>query len=429
MSPPPLSRALAKVQYRVLPLLIAAYFTAYLDRVNISFAALQMNADLSIEPEAFGFVAGVFFFGYCLFEVPSNIVMARVGARIWLARIMITWGMLSAATAFVTGVNALAALRFVLGAAEAGFFPGVIYYLTNWIPAEERARTVAILMMAVPISTVIGSPLSGWILDAWNGLLGFRGWQWLFILEALPAIALGLICFFVLTDTPAQAKWLSADERDALLARLAADRKVNVPSHSHSIRGALTDRRVLVLALSCFGTGLGLYGLGFWMPQIVKSMSLTNTETGLVVAVPYAIAALFMWYWGRRSDRTGERIWHVAIPGFVAAAAFAMCAFVSSPILLLVLFTVATACTLSIFPVFWTVPAAILSGPAAAAGIALINSLGNSGGFFGPYLVGFAKQHGASSQSAIALLAIFMLAGAVLMLSMNFGIKNTAKKS
>ncbi|WP_045835483.1 MFS transporter [Hyphomicrobium sp. 99] len=425
----PLSRALAKVQYRILPLLIAGYFSAYLDRVNISFAALQMNADLSIQAEAFGFVAGVFFLGYCLFEVPSNIVMSRVGARIWLARIMITWGLLSAGTAFVTGVNGLAVLRFILGAAEAGFFPGVIYYLTNWVPAAERARTVSIFMMAVPISTIVGSPLSGWILDAWDGALGFRGWQWLFILEALPAITLGLICFFVLPDTPAKAKWLTDEERDALLARLAADRKENVPSHSHSIRGALTDRRVLILALSCFGTGIGLYGLGFWLPQIVKSMSLTNKETGLVVAVPYAISALFMWAWGRHSDRTGERIWHIAIPGFVAAAAFALCVFVSSPILLLVLLTIASACTLSIFPVFWTVPAAILSGPAAAAGIALINSVANSSGFFGPYLVGFAKQHGASSQYAIALLAVFMLAGSVLVLSMDFGMKNTAKKS
>ncbi|MBY0558690.1 MFS transporter [Hyphomicrobium sp.] len=427
--PPPLSRALAKVQYRILPLLIAGYFTAYLDRVNVSFAALQMNADLSIQPEAFGFIAGVFFLGYCLFEVPSNIVMSRVGARIWLARIMVTWGLLSASTAFVTDVKVLAVLRFTLGAAEAGFFPGVIYYLTNWVPAAERARVVSIFMMAVPISTVVGSPLSGWILDAWNGVLGFRGWQWLFVLEAVPAIVLGVICFFVLVDTPAKAKWLSEEERDALLARLKADREVNIPSHSHSIRGALTDRRVLVLAASCFGTGIGLYGLGFWLPQIVKSMSLTNTETGFVVAVPYLISALFMWAWGRHSDQTGERIWHIAIPNFVAAAAFALCAFVSSPVLLLVLLTIASACTLSIFPVFWTVPAAILTGPAAAAGIALINSVANSSGFFGPYLVGFAKQQGASSQYAIALLAVFMLAGAVLVLSMDFGIKKIAKKS
>ena len=231
---PPLSRALAKVQYRILPLLIAGYFSAYLDRVNISFAALQMNADLSIEPEAFGFVAGVFFLGYCLFEVPSNIVLSRVGARIWLARIMVTWGLLSAATAFVTEVHVLAVLRFALGAAEAGFFPGVIYYLTNWIPAAERARVVSILMMAVPISTVVGSPLSGLILDGWNGVLGFRGWQWLFLLEALPAITLGVICFFILVDEPAKAKWLAEDERDALLARLKADRELNIPSHSHS---------------------------------------------------------------------------------------------------------------------------------------------------------------------------------------------------
>ncbi len=416
----PLSRALAKVQCRLLPLLIAGYFAAYLDRVNISFAALQMNSDLSIGPEAFGFVSGVFFLGYCLFEVPSDVVMTWVGARLWLARIMITWGMLSAATAFVTDVHMLAVVRFLLGAAEAGFFPGVIYYLTNWVPSAERARVVSLFMMAIPISTIIGAPISGWILDASNGVLGFRGWQWQFLLEALPAMTLGVLCFFMLTERPSEAEWLSEDERDELLARLAADRETHVPSHSHSIRGALTDRRVIVLAIACFGVGIGLYGLGFWMPQIVKSMSLSNSTTGLVVAVPYAISALFMIAWGRHSDRSGERIWHIAIPSFVACVAFGLCAFVSSPVLLLVLLTIASACTLFVCPVFWTLPAAMLTGPAAAAGIALINSVANSSGFLGPYLIGFAKQHGASSQTAIALLAIFMFAGGALILAMDF---------
>ncbi|CCB66813.1 MULTISPECIES: MFS transporter [unclassified Hyphomicrobium] len=416
-----LSCALSKVQYRILPLLIAGYFAAYLDRVNVSFAALQMNADLSIGPEAFGFVSGVFFLGYFLFEVPSNIVLTRVGARLWLSRIMITWGILSAGTAFVSNSTELAVLRFLLGSAEAGFFPGVIYYLTNWVPSAERARIVSVFMMAIPISTIIGAPISGWILDAWNGVLGLRGWQWQFILEAFPAIALGVVCLLRLPETPADAKWLTPAERDDLLAQLASDRQENVPSHSHSIRDALTDKRVIVLAISCFGAGIGLYGLGFWMPQIVKSMSLSNTETGFVVAVPYAISAIFMVVWGRHSDRTGERIWHIAVPCFVASVAFALSAFVTAPIVVLVLLTVASACTLAIFPVFWTVPAALLAGPAAAAGIALINAVANSSGFFGPYLIGFAKANGASSQTAVALLSFFMFAGGILILAMDFG--------
>ncbi|MFT3731792.1 MAG: MFS transporter [Hyphomicrobium sp.] len=421
--PTTLEQTLAKVQYRLLPLLIAGYFSAYLDRVNVSFAALQMNADLSIGPEAFGFVSGIFFLGYCLFEVPSNIIMTRVGARLWLARIMVTWGLLSAATAFVTDVYSLATVRFLLGAAEAGFFPGVIYYLTNWVPSAKRARVVSMFMMAIPVSTIIGAPISGTILDQWNGVMGFHGWQWLFMLEALPAITLGILCFFTLTERPSDATWLSKSEREELLAHLVADRELHVPSHSHSIRDALTDRRVIILAIACFGVGIGLYGLGFWMPQIVKSMSLSNSATGWIVAVPYAISALFMIFWGRHSDRSGERIWHIAIPSLVAGAAFGLCAFVTSPVLLLTLLTIASACTLSIFPVFWTLPATMLMGPAAAAGIALINSVANSSGFFGPYLIGFAKQHGASSQTAIALMAIFMFAAAALILSMELEAK------
>jgi MFS transporter, ACS family, tartrate transporter len=421
-----LSSAISKVQYRILPILIAGYVAAYLDRVNISFAALQMNAELSIGPEAFGFISGVFFLGYFLFEVPSNIVLTRVGARLWLSRIMITWGLLSAATALVGNATELSVLRFLLGSAEAGFFPGVIYYLTNWIPASRRARVVSVLMMAIPISTIIGAPVSGWILDAFNGVVGLRGWQWLFVLESIPAIVLGIICLLYLPETPRDATWLDNEESEELLRRLASDRELNMPAHTHSIGDALLDRRVIVLAVSCFGAGIGLYGLGFWMPQIVKSLSLSNTQTGFVVAVPYAISAIFMVVWGRHSDRTGERIWHVAIPCFVSAAAFAASAIAVSPIWLLALLTIACACTLSIFPVFWTIPAALLAGPAAAAGIALINAVANSSGFFGPYLIGFAKAHGTSSQSAVALLSIFMFAGGVLILAMDFGTRKSS---
>ena len=300
-----LASASAKVRRHLLPFLVLCYFTAYLDRVNIGFAALTMNADLGIGPEAFGFVAGIFFAGYCLAEVPSNIALARFGARVWIARIMISWGLLSMATAFVEGAPSLAVARFLLGLAEAGFFPGIIYYLTQWVPEAERARTVSAFMVAVPVSSVIGAPLSGWLLDATNGWMGIKGWQWLFILEALPAVVLGFAALFVLRDRPEDAPWLSARKPACSPKRLPPRTRLEPRKVVHAAPGAHRRKRPchefsFISASSAGSTASPL------APQIVKAFGLTNTQTGLVAALPPLAGALVMVPWGRHSDRTGD---------------------------------------------------------------------------------------------------------------------------
>ena len=384
MQNPALTSASRKVRQRLIPFLILCYFVSYLDRVNIGFAALTMNADLGIGPQAFGFIAGIFFLGYCLFEVPSNVMLARFGARVWIARIMITWGLVSMAMAFVSGTTTLAVARFLLGVAEAGFFPGIIFYLTRWVPAGDRARTVSAFMVAVPVSAVIGAPLSGWILDAFQNAGGLKGWQWLFILEALPAVLLGVTAYFFLDDKPEEARWLTADERAALAQKIADEDQAKAAAHGMTLRDALTDTRVLSLGLVYFGIVSGLYALTFWTPQIVKAFGFSNMQTGLITAVPFLAGALIMTAWGRNSDRTGERVWHVALPSFLGALGLIAGSLVSEPAFALLALTVAALGIFAALPTFWTLPTALLSGTAAAAGIALINSIGNIGGFAGP---------------------------------------------
>ena len=290
-----LASASVKVRRHLLPFLIVCYFISYLDRVNIGFAALTMNADLGIGPEAFGFIAGIFFAGYCLFEVPSNVVLAKVGARLWIARIMITWGLVSMSMALATGPISLGIARFLLGVAEAGFFPGIIYYLTRWVPAAERATTVSVFMVAVPVSAVIGAPLSGFILDAFAGVGGLKGWQWLFIIEAAPAIVLGIAALFILRDSPQEASWLTPQEASALARTIALEDAERQRVHGGlTLRQALTSPRILALSLVYFGIVCGLYSLTFWTPQIVKAFGLTNTQTGFVSAIPFLAGALVM---------------------------------------------------------------------------------------------------------------------------------------
>lgn len=416
MDDPLVSRAVAKVRWRLVPFLIACYFAAYLDRVNIGFAALTMNADIGIGPEAFGFTAGIFFLGYCLFEVPSNVLLARFGARMWIGRIMITWGLVSMSMALVTNGTQLMVLRFLLGVAEAGFFPGILFYLTRWIPAAQRAGIVSSFMMAIPLSNLFGAPVSGWILDSLNGVGGLAGWQWLFVLESLPAIVLGIVAFWYLTDAPAKARWLSASEREALTKVISAEAAARETAKKYTLKEALTDRRILALSVVCFGIGTGLYGLGFWLPQIVKQLDLTNTQTGIVSAMPYLIGAVGMYLWGARSDKTRERVWHVAGPCFLGGFVLILGAFSASPAVTLIVLTVAGMCTYSSLPVFWTLPTAMLTGTAAAGGIALINSVGNSGGLIGPYLIGLMKGQGLDSHVAIASMSIFMIASGLLVL-------------
>ena len=302
------SRVFSKVARRIIPLMVALYTVSFLDRVNVGFAALTMNKDLHFTPEIYGWGAGIFFFGYFLFEVPSNVILARVGARRWICRIMLTWGLISAGMAFVQGPMSFYVLRFLLGLAEAGFAPGMIFYLSLWFPEAVRARYAASYFIAVPIANVIGAPVSGYILEI-DGILGFHGWQWLFVLEAIPALVLAVVVLVYLPDGPRSARWLSEEERSVIAARLEAERP---PAHhaAGAVWAALADVRVLVLCAIYFAIVVGLYGVGFWLPQIVQGMGYSVRNTSYIVAIPYAVTVVAMIVWGGHSDRTGERIWH-----------------------------------------------------------------------------------------------------------------------
>jgi len=406
-------RTIAKVTRRIVPFLIVCYFVAYLDRVNVSFAALAMNQDLGLSQTAFGLGAGIFFIAYFIFEVPSNLLLERFGARKWIARIMLSWGILSGAMAFIPAIahttglgneNTFYLLRVLLGAAEAGFFPGIIFYLTLWFPAQYRARIVGYFMAAIPLSTVIGAPISGALLYLHGGL-GLAGWQWLFILEAVPAIILAGVVFFYLTDWPADAVWLAPDERTWLAGRLELERRERQAVRDYSVRQSLVDPRVLGLSLVYFGAVATNYGLSFFLPQIVKAFGLNVFLTTLVSAAPYAVGVIGMVWWGRRSDRVVERRFHAAFPLFVAAAGIALSTALDSPTLKMLSLCVAGFGIFANLPVFWTLPTAFLSGAAAAAGIAVINSIGNLAGFAGPFAMGWIKDHTGSYAGGLLLLA------------------------
>jgi MFS transporter, ACS family, tartrate transporter len=403
--------ALRKVAWRLIPFMTLLYFVAFLDRVNIGFAALTMNADLGLAPEMFGFASGIFFFGYVLFEVPSNMIMERVGARLWIARIMISWGLLSAGTAFVGTPHQLYWLRFLLGVAEAGFFPGMILYLTYWFPASWRARILSTFMIALPISSAIGSPVSTSILslDAY----GLRGWQWMFLLEGIPAVACGFIVLLFLRDGPSKAAWLTSEEKNWLQGELAHESAAQ-GAIVHSTLAAMGNLRVWGFGLIYFGMLVGMYGFGFWLPQILKGLgNLSNVEVGLAAALPYTVAAFTMYLWGRHSDRTGERTWHIALPAFVAAVGLVLSAYWGdTPVLALAALCLSAIGCYAALPVFWTLPTSMLAGAAAAAGIALVNSIGNLGGFFGPTIVGIVAGRTGSYGAALSTLAAFVaLAG------------------
>jgi D-galactonate transporter len=420
---------LAKVTKRLVPFLIVCYFVAYLDRVNVGFAALTMNQDLGLSQTAFGFGAGIFFLAYFLFEVPSNLLLERFGARKWIARIMLSWGLLSGLMAFIPNIagatgmgseNTFYLIRVLLGVAEAGFFPGIIFYLTLWFPAEYRARIVGYFMAAIPLSTVIGAPISGLLLTL-HGAGGLAGWQWLFIMEAVPAVILSGFVFFYLTDKPADAAWLAADERRWLNERLTLERKQREAVQEFTVGQALVNPHVIGLSLVYFGAVATNYGLGFFLPQIVKAFGLTTFMTTVVSAAPYAVGTIAMVWWGRRSDRLAERRWHTAIPLFIAAAGIAASTVLDDPTLKMIAFCVAGFGIFACLPVFWTLPTAFLSGAAAAAGIAVINSIGNLAGFAGPFAMGWIKDHTGSYAGGLLLLAgLGVIAmGVVLSLSHN----------
>lgn len=406
---------LRKVAWRLIPILGLAYFFAFLDRVNVGFAALTMNEDIGLSAAAYGFGAGIFFIGYVLFEVPSNVILARVGARIWIARIMISWGMLSAAMALVEGPTSFYVMRFLLGVAEAGFFPGIIYFLTCWFPSAYRARILGAFLVAIPLSGVLGAPLSTRLLG-FEGL-GLAGWQWMFILEGVPAALLGLAVLRWLRDRPADAEWLAPREREWLTAELARDGKA--AAHESGIGRVLANPAVWMFGLAYFGIIVGLYAYNFWLPQMVKSLGdLSNVEIGWVLMIPSALAGIAMVAWGLHSDRSGERRWHVALPGFLAAAALGASAMLQgSPLMAFFALTVAGIGTFCTLPAFWTLPAAMLAGPAAAAGIALVNSIGNVGGFVGPTLIGYIKETTGSFAPALWALAGAVAASALIVLA------------
>ncbi len=423
------ARTIAKVSSRLVPYLIVCYFIAYLDRVNVGFAALTMNKALGLTATMFGFGAGIFFLAYFIFELPSNLFLDKYGARKWIARIMISWGILSGLMAFIpniassTGLGneyAFYTVRALLGFAEAGFFPGIIFYLTLWFPSVYRGRIIGAFMAAIPLSSAIGSPVSGLLLGL-EGAGGLAGWQWLFILEAAPAILLAFVTYFYLTDKPADAQWLAPDERAWLQSRLDSERQQREAVHQMSVSQAVFNPRVLALALVYFGLVACNYGVGFWLPQIVKGFGLTNAMTGWVTAIPYAVGAAFMVWYGRRSDAHVERKGHAAVALAIAAAGIAASTLTDDPALKMLAFSVGACGVFGALPVFWTLPTAVLSGTAAAAGIAVINSIGNLSGFFGPYAMGWIKDATGSFTGGLLLIAALAVAamGIVLALGHN----------
>ena len=398
------ARTIRKVRLRLIPFMFVCYSIAYLDRVNVGFAALEMNRDIGLSDAAYSIGAGLFFWGYAVLEVPSNLILARVGARRWIARIMIGWGLVSMAMMFAQGPWSFGALRLLLGVAEAGFFPGMILYLTYWFPAAERAKAVAFFMTATAITGVIGGPLSGALMEL-DGLLGLRGWQWLFVVEGLPAILFGFITLAYLTDRPEEATWLETDERTWLCDRLAHER--TTLAHTHSFRAALKQPLIWLFCAIYFCNNIGFYGLTFWLPRVVQNFSGLGTfMTTMVTALPYLCATIVMVLVAMHSDRTSERRWHVALASGTGAVGLVLASQAHSPVTGLLALCLAASGIWSVMGPFWTVPTAVLPSTAPAGGIAFINSVGNLGGFFGPFLIGMVRQQTGSFSIALAALAI-----------------------
>jgi MFS family permease len=409
-------KTISKISWRLLPLLMVSYFIAYLDRVNLGFAGSAMSKDLHFTSTVFGSAAGIFFIAYFLFEVPSNLALEKFGARKWIARIMFSWGVISAAQAWVGGSTSFNIVRFLLGLAEAGFFPGVIYYITLWFPAAYRARIVGWFMFAIPISTVIGSPISGYILNM-EGIGGMHGWQWLFIIEAVPAVVLTLFVLLYLPDGPHDAKWLTAEESNWLRSTLDAERRNREVYHRISWKQSLTNWRVIALGFVYMGITVPLYGLGFFLPQIIRGFGgLGNVEIGFINAFPYLIGAIAMIWWTRMSDAKKERKVFVLLSLACIAIGLVGAAMEAAPVPKMAFVTLAAFGIFTALPVFWTLPTSILSGTAAAAGIAWINSIGNLGGYIGPTIFGTLKDRTGNDFLAVLFLALLAVVGLLLVL-------------
>ena len=406
----------ARVSRRIVPLIMLCYVVAYLDRVNVGFAKLQMLQALNFSETVYGLGAGIFFLGYFLFEVPSNLLMNKIGARIWIARIMITWGLISGAFAFVQTPTQFYVMRFLLGLAEAGFYPGIILYLTYWYPSHRRARIVAMFMAAIPISGIFGNPLSGWIMGAFHDHSGWQGWQWMFMIEAIPAVLVGLLVLWKFDDSIRRAKWLSEEEKQILEANVAADNKGK--TEHPGIGKVFSDPRVWTMSLIYFAFVMGQYGLTFWMPTLVKSAGVKDTfMVGVLSAIPYVCAAITMVLIGRSADARRERRWHLVVPALMGAVGFAAVATVGNNVALSIVFlSLAAAGVLTCAPLFWSLPTAFLQGTAAAAGIAAINSVGNLAGFVSPYMIGALKDMTGSTTAGMYALAGVLVLGCIAVL-------------
>ncbi|SMP60945.1 MFS transporter [Noviherbaspirillum suwonense] len=410
-----IDRIYKKITWRLIPFLLFCYILSYLDRVNIGFAKLQMLSDLQFSEAVYGLGAGVFFLGYFFFEVPSNIIMHKVGARRWIARIMISWGILSAAMMFVNSATSFYVLRFLLGLAEAGFFPGIIYYLTRWYPADRRGRATSLFLTAIALAGVIGGPVSGWILRDTNGLAGLAGWQWMFLIEGIPSVLAGFFLLRFLDDKVEDAKWLTEAERREVVALL---QKEEVTKSHSTIGKAFSSGRTWLLSIIYFLFVFSLYGISFWLPTIIKAAGVKDAlNIGLLSALPWAAGVIAMVLMARSADRCGERRWHIAIPSVLGAIGFLIAVKFNANVPIAMLgMSIATMGIMSALPIFWSIPTAYLGGAAAAAGIALINSFGNLSGFVGPSLMGWIKEVTGSLDNGVYMLAGCLLMGGLLTL-------------
>ena len=408
--------AFRKIIWRMMPLLLLAYILNYLDRANIGFAALQMNKELGLTAAQFGFGAGILSLGYCTFEIPSNLALYRYGARVWIARIMVTWGLVAAGCALISGPNSFYSIRFLLGLTEAGFFPGVAYLLSQWFPAEYRARMLAILLLGVPVSSVVGGPISGALLGL-DQVGGLSGWQWMFIIEGVPATILGFVTLRLLADRPASATWLTPEQRIAVEDRIAAEPRHKEVKHFWA---ALKDTRVLLLALIQFGFTTGSYGVGIWLPQIIKTHFHSNLTVGFVSAGPYVIASIAMLLWAGRVDRSGKRVGNLILTCLLATTGLLLSVAFDAFWVSFFWLTVALVGITAARAIFWTIPARFLTGVAAAGGLAFINSVGTLGGFVGPAVVGWLKDITGSFAAGLAGMGGFLLLSTVLSVALRF---------
>lgn len=414
------ARTVRRVALRLLPLLMALYFVNYLDRTNLGIAKAELSADLQLSATMFGLASGIFFIGYVLVEVPSNLALARFGARRWLARIAVSWGVVAVAIAFAPNAGWLLALRFLLGVAEAGLFPGVVFFLGHWFPAAYRARIVGAFMLAIPIASAIGTPLAAWLIQAGHGLFGLAGWRFMMICVGLPAVIFGVICWFYLTDRPADAHWLADDERRWLVHTLAAEEREIAATYHFPLRRALTSPRVWALAVVYFGVAYGLYALAFFLPSIIAGfkktfgVQLSIVEVGLITAIPYVFAALTMFLWSRHADRAREHVWHVAIPLLMGGLAIPVALYLRHPVAVMIPVIIAAMGVYGALPVFWALPSRFLTGAAAAGGIGLINSFGNLGGFAAPYATGALSDLTGNNRAGMWAVGVIMIACAAL---------------